>query len=60
MQENFYYWFVFLLGKGAYCSLDYSWWLAEKKIMEIPLESGKIRHQAAEVNSDGKLYILHY
>ena len=28
--------------------------------MEIPLESGKIRHQAAEVNSDGKLYILHY
>ena len=60
MQENFYYSFVFLLDKGAYWLLDYFRWLTAKKIMEIPLQSGKIRHQTAKVNSDGKLYILHY
>ena len=60
MQTKFYHSFVFLLDKGVYCLLDYSWWLAVKRILKIPLALSKIRHETAEENSDEKPYILLY
>ena len=60
MQTNFYHSFVFLLDKGVYRLLDYFWWLVVKRISVIPSELSKIRHEAAEENSDEKPYILLY